>query len=185
MTRSNKIFIWTLFILWLFTGGHFFYFNYFKKPKRKDFISDNISVNKNMKFNNITDADNIFLTGLNGDTVLFNSLSEREGTNILRIPPVSCQLCINDLLSYLSKDTSSQNKYLIIYTISSIRELKSISKMFKLGNLYGTSNKQIFPYDNLGIPYLIKIGQKNETKDILFVKNGQYKGIEIFLNRED
>ena len=177
MTRSNKIFVWTLFILWLLTGAHFFYFNYSEKPKRKDYFSDNTSVNKNIKFNNITDADNIFLTGLTGDTISFNSLLERDETNILRIPPVSCQLCITDLLSYLSTGTSPQNGYLIIYTVSSIRELKSISKMFKLGNLYGTSNRQVLPYDNLGIPYLIKIGQENDTKDILFVKNNQYEEI--------
>lgn len=182
--NNNKIFVWIIFILMACLGGQVFYF---KHPEDIGQSGKNMNavdplINENAKIKKILNISNIFLTSLNGDTILFDSLFKGcSGINILRIPPVSCQLCLDDLLGYLSQDTLFQNDYLIIYTVASIRELKVISKLFDLGNLFATSKRQVFPYDEVALPYFIKINQNKERENILFVKNNQYNKIKNFL----
>lgn len=184
--NNNKIFVWIIFVLLVCLGGQVFYFKYLEGPRQSGentYVVDPF-INENAKIKKISNTDNIFLVSLNGDTILFDSLLKGcSGINILRIPPVSCQLCIDDLLGYLSQDTLFQNDYLIIYTVASIRELKVISKLFDLGNLYATSKRQVFPYDKVGLPYFIKISPKKERENILFIKNNQYNNIKMFFDR--
>ena len=182
--NNNKIFVWIIFIFIAFLGGQVFYF---KHPEGIGQSGKNMNavdplINENAKIKKILNTGNIFLTSLNGDTILFDSLFKGcNGINILRIPPVSCQLCLDDLLGYLSQDTLFQNDFLIIYTVASLREMKVISKLFDLGNLFATSKRQIFPYDEVGLPYFIKINQNKERENILFLKNNQYNKIKDFL----